>query len=257
MNTPSKPVAILGCGPAGLFAAQAIKTAGGQPVIISNKMKSKIYGAQYLQRPIPGLCSPYPDGLIYTYLLGTKEQYAERVYGDPNIATSWPDFQPEPQPAWDLRIAYDRAWEEFHEQVIDTEIHPEDVADLTANFSVVISTIPAGTICERPDEHDFEFMDIRVAKFSVMQSKADNYVVYNGTSSGGWYRCAKIFGHASTEAAQNVPKSWESGYKILGNNCDCHPNLIKTGRLGAWKRGVLTHHAFEDATNAYMERLSV
>jgi hypothetical protein len=258
----SNVVCVLGCGPAGLFAAHAIKMAGGEPVIMSKKVKSVIAGAQYLQRPIPEICPPCQDGLIYTYLRGTKEGYAERVYGDPSIGTSWPELPPEPAPAWNLRLAYDFAWAKYSDQVVDIAIGPDDVDDLTANFPTVISTIPAYALCSNPNHH-FDKMRIAHWSRSIESGVGHNYVIYNGgPGGGGWYRCARIFGVESTEALNIVgyhpegPK-WEWGWKILGNNCDCHPNLVRTGRLGTWRRGVLTHHAFEHATAAYMERLAL
>jgi hypothetical protein len=110
-------VGIFGCGPAGLFAAQAVQDMGHQPVIISKKIKSKIYGAQFLHKPIPGLVNPKPQGYIKTYRLGTAAGYAERVYGNGTELTSWDRVPVDPVKAWDLREAYDRAWEKFEGQI--------------------------------------------------------------------------------------------------------------------------------------------
>jgi len=261
-----EPTVILGCGPAGLFAAHAIVQSGGQPLIFSTKVKSEFPGAQYLQQPIPGLTSEKPDGEIHTYLYGSKESYANRVYGDPEIATSWPMYSHEQDPAWDLRAAYDRAWELYSDIVIDSEISPSDIDEFTASFPVVISTIPAWALCGHlrgNDRHKFDQMQINVTSASVMPHDDENYVVYNGTDQGGWYRCARVFGVESTEAIpsklsaeERTAVEWRAGYKILGNNCNCHPNLVRAGRLGTWQRGVLTHHAFGTALAAYMERLA-
>lgn len=261
-SSSSKPVVILGCGPAGLFAAHGVAQAGGHPLIFSKKAKSQFAGAQYIQEAIPGLADE-PDGEIYTYLLGVKERYATRVYGSPDHATSWPDFDKEPEPAWDIRKAYDRAWDLYEGGIVDMEIKPEDVAELTASFPVVISTIPAWSLCECPEDHEFASMQIWTTRTSIIKPPNENYVVYNGTEQGSWYRCARIFGHESTECTNPAHSSsesklfWTAGYKILGNNCDCHPNLHRTGRLGTWRRGVLTHHAFKAAIELYSERLAV
>jgi len=50
-----KRIFILGCGPAGLFAAQAAAEMGCSAVIISKLRRSEMYGAQYLHSEIPGL----------------------------------------------------------------------------------------------------------------------------------------------------------------------------------------------------------
>lgn len=263
-----KPVAILGCGPAGLFAAHAMATLGAPFVIYSIKQKSEISGAQYLQAPIPGLAPiEYPDGLIKTILLGTKENYAERVYNNAAESTSWPEFPPAPEPAWDLRKAYDKAWGMYEPMILDHEVSVEDVIDMTARFPTVINTVPAWKFCET--NHSFRSMNILVSKkmeytgLPDVFGENDHVVIYNGTEHGDWYRTAKIFGHESSERVYDntivgePPDGYEPGYKILGSNCDCHPNMTRTGRLGTWKRGVLTHMAFEHATAAYLERLAV
>lgn len=263
-----KPVAILGCGPAGLFAAHAIAQLGAEFVIFSVKQKSVIAGAQYLQKPVPGIAElTRPDGYIKTVLLGDKFNYAKRVYGDAHEATSWPEFPPEPEPAWDLRKAYDKAWDLYHNQVIDQRIDGDEVADMTARFPVVINTIPAWSICQHQRTHEFRSMNILVSDqmeytgLPNLWTEDEHVVVYNGTEEGDWYRTAKIFGHQSAERVyiqgNGVPQGYMPGFKILGNTCDCHPNLTRTGRLGTWSRGVLTHMAFEHAAAAYMERTAV
>lgn len=263
-----KPVAILGCGPAGLFAAHAMATVGAPFIIISIKQKSEIAGAQYLQSPIPGIADiDRPDGEIKTVLLGDKESYAERVYGNRNEATSWPDFAPEPEPAWDLRRAYDKAWSLYEPMIMDQKVTTEDVVDMTARFPVVINTTPMWNLCEYQSAHRFDSMNILVSKqmeytgLPDVWGPDDHIVVYNGTQYGDWYRTARIFGHESSERVYHsgveVPHGYTAGYKILGNNCNCHPNMTRTGRLGTWKRGVLTHMAFEHALTAYLERMAV
>lgn len=264
-----KPAVVLGCGPAGLLAAHALATLGAPFLIFSIKKKSEIYGAQYIQSPIPGVADiQQPDGYIRTILLGNKENYAKRVYGDPAEATSWPEFPPDPEPAWDLRRVYDALWDEYHGAIIDQEISSEDVFDMEARFPVVVSTIPKWRICTDAGSHDFRSMNIYVRH--VMEytglpdffDREDNVVIYNGTDKGEWYRTAQIFGHQSTEYVYHpgieraLPNGW-SGYKVLGNSCDCHPNITFTGRLGTWRRGILTHMAFSAAVEAYQERMAV
>ena len=57
-------VAVLGCGPAGLIAAWAAEQAGADVQIYSKKVQSIIPGSQYLHGPIPGVSSPYAEGVV-------------------------------------------------------------------------------------------------------------------------------------------------------------------------------------------------
>jgi hypothetical protein len=210
-----------------LFAAQALKLHGYNPAIISKKQKSVIYGAQYLHRPIPGLSSQSPTTEITTIRVGAPEVYAERVYGLGTIRTSWERVVPRAE-AWDLRATYDRAWEEFGDDIIDWTVSPAELTEFSGQFDLIISTIPAWAI------------------------------MYNGTTQHAWYRASSIFGHTSIEARAEqhlvTNKSWEPGFKIVDTDCDCHPTIVKTGRMGLWKRGVLTHHAFEHTIEAISDQ---
>jgi hypothetical protein len=260
-------VAVLGCGPAGLFAAQAISIHGMKPVIISKKKKSELYGAQYLHRPIPGLSSQLPTGSISTYRVGRPEAYAERVYGLSTIVTSWDRVVPL-NDAWDLRRTYDAAWDKFSDDIVDTTIGPDDVSEFSATFDLVISTIPLWAICDKTNKHLFRSQNILVRKDvkfhevpMVEESPAENWVVYNGTHMYSWYRASYIFGHTSVEARSEpsfqINKLWEPGFKVVDTDCDCHPAVIRAGRMGTWTRGVLTHHAFERTVEAISEQFGI
>jgi hypothetical protein len=247
----------LGCGPAGLFAAQALSMHGFNPVILSKKQKSEIYGAQYLHKPIPGLSSQRPDGQIKTVRRGRPEVYAQRVYGNAQHLTSWHRVEPVVD-AWDLRLIYGRAWNKFQENIADVTFGPEDIAELTSEFDLVVSTIPLWSICREPKEHRFNSAAILVKKIPGKSNLNTNWVVYNGTREDQWYRSSSIFGYRSFEARSH-PKllsdsGWESGFKVIDTNCDCHPNIVRAGRMGKWTRGVLTHHAFETTVEAIADQ---
>lgn len=225
---------------------------------MSKKQKSNIYGAQYLHKPIPGLSSQAPDGAIKTMRVGKQEVYADRVYGNAQHVTSWAKVRPLAS-AWDLRKTYDTAWEKFRPNIMDITIAPDDVAEYTSSFDLVISTIPAWSICMKPNQHRFNSVPILVKKeVNDVQFPYENWVVYNGTRQYDWYRASRIFGHTSAEA-RSQPRlmnlaNWESGFKVVSTNCDCHPNVVRAGRMGRWTGGVLTHHAFEATLHAIAEQ---
>jgi hypothetical protein len=239
-----------------LFAAKAIKECGGQPVIISKKVKSEQYGAQFLHRPLRGLTDDQPINVIRGVTLGYEDKYALRVYGNSKEQTSWRKVK-NWQYAWDLRRAYDRAWEEFEVGIADLTVGADEVGELSAQFKLVISTIPRWSICI--GRHDFESIPILVDRHVVnIPYASENFICYNGMHNGEWYRTSKIFGHESTEYIAHrdmqLQVGMAAGFKVVGHNCDCHPNVVFAGRLGRWERGILTHHAYEAAVEAYTER---
>jgi hypothetical protein len=237
---------------------------GIEPAIISKKVQSVIYGAQYLHKPIPGLTSQASPSTIRTHRIGVPEVYAERVYGLGTMPTSWDKVRDEAQ-AWDLRETYAAAWTKFQDSIADWTIGPEEVSEFTGHFDLVISTVPLWAICLKPNEHYFKTVNTLVRKDIEGNHDAlstfdldSNWVVYNGTHAFSWYRASNIFGHKSLEARAEphlvTNKKWEPGFKIVGTDCDCHPNVIRAGRMGTWQRGVLTHHAFERTLAAIAEQ---
>lgn len=258
-----RSVVVLGCGPAGLFAAKAVKEMGCTPLIHSDKKKSTITGAQYLTMPIPGLTQVAPDGLIESMRLGTKERYAQRVYGESATPSTWAEYRHWTEPAWNLQAAYDEAWDEFEEYIVDMKLECADVEAMTAYFPLVISTIPQWSICK--GGHIFESISILIYKGAFAADARNNFVHYNGTEIDGWYRISKIFGTGTVETVAGDRSNpifqegagAEAGFKIVGNDCDCHPNLVRAGRMGLWKRGVLTQHAYSTTVQACAEHLGI
>jgi len=176
------------------------------------------------------------------------------------MPTSWERVQPTVD-AWDLRATYDRAWEKFSDSIMDWTVSASDVATFTSQFDLTISTVPAWAICEKPNEHYFGSINILVQKDidpAEFEMPADNWVIYNGTHEHTWYRACNIFGYTSIEARSDpqlvTNKKWEPGFKVVRTNCDCHPTVVKAGRMGKWTRGVLTHHAFEQTVEAIADQ---
>jgi hypothetical protein len=279
---PDANVLILGCGPSGLLAAHAVERLGGEPVIMSRKTKSVLPGAQYLHEPIPDLHDPRePDGVIRTIRRGTAEGYASKVYGCPDAPTSW-GLAPEETAAWDLRATYDLLWYRYQDRIEDTEITREDLWQFSRSldFDLVISSIWAPSLCapewRRPTEgigdHRFEHEKMYVIDWAPPEVE-DNTVLYSGDPDHEWYRCSRVFGHASSEATNHSldgsigylqPDARradtllrvKTGIKVVGTTCDCFPQIKRVGRYGTWRRGYLTHHAFADATNHYNARFA-
>lgn len=275
-----KRAAVLGCGPAGLFAVHGLKQAGWNVSILSNRKKSSMYGAQYLHAPIPGLTpeDEKPEPIEYR-LTGDVDGYREKVYGSTPVKVS-PQSLSSRHDSWDIRAAYDAAWGLYGETVQDLEITPRllgmekfdpgnlpDPSDVLIDwrqFDTVISTIPMTKLCYQEDLHQFHSTQIWAVGDAPDRGQyapfrpEPNVVECNGTREVGWYRAANIRGQVTVEwpGRSKPPLPYAAPvYKPIYTTCDCYRDgrfpvrFIPAGRYGAWSKGVLAHHAYTQAAN--------
>ena len=251
-------VAILGCGPAGMFAAHACAQNGIEPDIFSKNRKSHMHGAQYLQDEIPGLTGdPFE---VKTMLRGTLEGYRDKVYRDPSYVPGKLNHGMEGYfKAWDIREAYDRAWDRYSRfiQDVDLAANPWMLDVIESKYDIIVSTIPAPLLCRDPAHH-FESAwiwstDYIKAEQSEFQGPGDtwldNIVVYSGAPDDWWVRQSRIHGWENTEFPHDrEPKGYQGKVfeveKPLSTTCDCFPEFIREGRYGRWEKGVLSHEGY-------------
>jgi hypothetical protein len=256
-------VAVLGCGPAGLVAAHGALMAGAEDVrIFSKKRKSELFGAQYLHAPIPGATGKAPIDIAYE-LRGTIDGYRQKVYGLKDDVEVSVETLSEFHPAWDLRDTYNYLWECYSSYVVDVEIRAHDATfGPKLGCDLVLSTIPATALCF--GEHTFGYEEIWAAGDApergtfVPYSAPKRTVVCNGEESPAWYRISNIFGHQTVEWPGDIDQPPVEGVarvrKPLHNNCDCHPDIVRLGRYGAWTKGILVHDVYAGAQMAVQER---
>jgi hypothetical protein len=220
----------------------------------------------YLHRPIPDITTKItsPEFVVDVIKVGRREGYAKLVYGNPEAPCSWDDIQAGDHPAWNLQAAYNELWERYWANIVDIHVQPDDMPEILTMYDVVFSTIPAKALCQNP-AHIFKSQDIWVihGHAESFHATLGSMMYYNGyppdSSVGGimgpdWYRFSQICGYQAWEYSfeQNKYHHLKSqklsrGTKPLDNNCDCFPEVQRLGRFGKWKKGVLTHHAFEEA----------
>lgn len=236
-------IAVIGCGPAGLLAAHAAVLKGHEVKLWALEAKPSPHArATYLHRSIPELTSADPDAMIKFHAVGSPMSYSQKVYGDPRRSTSWATFaRSGERPAWALAPVYEDLWERFERHVYEWEVTYRTIAGLHASFDLVINTAPAPAMCER--NHEFKSHDIWVKPESWLP---ENTMCYNGLPGTNVIRESNIFGAEATEYNVSVPGA-SKGIKVGGTDCDCHPKMVRAGRWGTWKSGVLVHHAFEVA----------
>lgn len=254
-------VAILGCGPAGLMAthAVALSNKASNITVFSKKRKSPLYGAQYLHAPIPGVPCGDPTKIEYS-LVGEAKGYRDKVYGNFWRGEVSPEVLRTEHMAWDIRRAYAALWDMYEPAIEDVEVRPIDVHEIMQGYDLVINSIPAPSVCH--GAHRFDAQAIIAAgdapdlgiDIGSMYRCDDNKVVCNGDPEVAWYRKSRIFGHTTVEwpeAIGRVPiTSAATVRKPLWTDCDCWPGMVKVGRFGRWKKGVLSHTAFSSAAAA-------
>jgi len=254
-------VAILGCGPAGLIAAHSAVTAGHDVTVISHKRRSPTFGAMFLHEPIPDISPKNPEMEIEVTKTGTREGYAEKVYGDPNVPVSWDRFNGGPTSAWSLRYAYGKLWDLYSDLIQDLPLTPQTVSQIVG-YDMIFSTIPATALC-LDWRHKFDKVTIMV--IHTPTKREGNSMWYNGSIFNGapkWYRYSCINSYESWEfsksLAPEVVRTEEiarglrinQGIKPLRTTCDCHPEIVRLGRFGKWDKNVFTHHGYQEVRDA-------
>lgn len=244
-------VLVLGCGPAGLMAAHAAATAGAEVRIVSKKEKSFIGGAQYLHLPIPGVNEVEPEDFINVRKIGTQEDYALKIYGDPDRRTSWDDYEHgDVIGAWDLRRTYDILWNLHCDRIVDLKINPGWVKTALTAYDLVVSTIPAPALCQETGAHVFKKQKVLI---DLKLLPENNVIIWNGDPKESWYRASRVFnvtGGYEYPLGSVLPGA-HVARKPLFTNCDCFPAVLRAGRYGAWNKKLLTH----DAYTSVMENL--
>lgn len=239
--------AVLGCGPAGLISAEALDRKGWKVQIFSRKSPSMITGAQYLHAALPGITNIAPDGMINFVKRGHRDGYAQKVYGDPKAPCSWDIFEEGEVPAWSMVKTYHLLWRKWGSLVHHVDLNRAAIPLLQRQHDLVVSTIPAWKLCN--GTHQFKEANIWIRDQAEFQSSGRNEIIYCGDLTVPWYRTSSIFGHESTEYTKPV-MNCRRGKKPVSTDCDCLPGVVRAGRFGQWKKGVLIHHVWEEMNSA-------
>jgi len=253
----AKRAVILGCGPAGLFAAVAAADAGYNVSIYSRLRKSEMFGAQYLHASIPGLLIDEPPRAVIYSLVGSVDDYRRKVYGPDGNANL--DVSPANLAgnhlAWDIRAAYDMAWKWMADRITDVDVTTEWLASPPWGAKdKVIWSIPTRKLCAAG--HNFSSIDVWAKGDAPERGEScpiavDPFtVVCNGEPSPGWYRASNVFGYRTAEWPFHSKPPLGAVARLvkpISTNCDCWTgkNILRVGRYGRWEKGELSHQAYE------------
>lgn len=269
-------VAVLGCGPAGLMAADAAWELGHDVDIFSLKKKSPIAGAQFVHAKTGWYCSPTHDLEVNVIKVGSAEGYAHNVYNNIHAKTSWKKFTNNSVLyGWDLKQSYDRLWDRYESHIVSEAVTKERLLELLKMYTKVISSIPLGVICHNKT-HTFTRQTVLILHGPAREQdvSAGDIMYYNGLpdrlgvvpgeqfTGASWYRFSQLAGYQAWEyGAHKMPKELLEGSKqshqevstvgkAVSTNCDCWSDVIRVGRYGCWDKNILTHHVREQVLNA-------
>ena len=252
-------VAILGCGPAGLFAAHAANRAGAEYTIYSRKVRSNIAGAQFLHVPIPGIEEEADQVTIVRW--GTPAVYADKATGklqELGLDTSWTRWEThERATIWSLARAYDNAWRGYENDIQNQEVDFKFVDWCVSEYDLVVSTVPLDAIIDPALLPALGLLK-QIVYIVPAPRVRGNVLVFNGShNEGQWYRYSCLFGHSTYEFsdradAEEMAHHLETKvitarkpYAIVSPKFEnMHPNVLKVGRHGRWHKLGLTHEAF-------------
>lgn len=261
-------IAILGCGPAGMFAAHAAYEMGYKVNIFSIPRRSEMHGCQYLHSPIPGLPEK-PAGIEYTLVGGSAEDYRRKVYGNVPASVAPDKVSPEDaakegwETAYDIRAAYYEAYSRYERFLIRTNMPRMDagaVRDFPYDeYAAVFSTIPAPNICY--NSHNFYWETVwAIGDAPERGIEAPDvgvkpgHVICNAAIDVPWYRASNLFGYRTVEwpyrdhhGHPNAIPGAAQVVKPLCHTCTCYdnvPNFYRLGRYGHWHKGELSHMAY-------------
>jgi len=242
----NQEISVLGCGPAGLLAAHALRIRGFSPKVYSRREKSVIPGAVHLQGRIPGITPYYPDNVVTMVRVGTAKGYAQKVYGDATRPTGWPNYTGVFQ-SWSVYKAYDILWALYEDIVNECEVDKDTLQDIVDDSDIVINTIPMPGLCTN-DEHTFESAPYWIKTLPTEKVDEDKEIsIFNGLLQDHWYRWSLHGGvtaiETTVEGAMGSTDVKE-GLKAITNDCDCWPEVIRAGRWAKWQHGILLHHVF-------------
>lgn len=74
-----------------------------------------------------------------------------------------------------------------------------------------------------------------------------NSVLCNGRGNPRWYRISNTFGYMTVEWPDGAKPPLSGVARVskpLDHNCSCFPEIVRTGRYGAWRKGELAHESF-------------
>jgi hypothetical protein len=234
-------IAVIGCGPAGLAAVHAAYELDCNITLYAPMKKTPQHGAILLQKPIPGISNPTPDGYVKQLVVGGSIlDYRYKLYGDINIGYSGDVLLPGYH-AWDHVYAYNALWQkyvampDFRVRLEECTVKPGELAEMHECFDLVVCTAPLPQLCSKRKIHKFTSVPIGITLSYSYPDQPPDTSVFNAADDHGWLRSARIFGNDSTEwLPEAAPPGAHIIKKPISHTCTCYPHVLQVGRNGKW-----------------------
>lgn len=245
-------VIVIGAGPAGLAAAHAATGLQADVTILAPARMTRQEGPLLLQRAIPGIHTDHPDGTIHQFVIGGSIlQYRYKLYGDINIGING-DILVKHYHAWRHKETYEKLWQMYSGMITDYSLTTREMRSIHREADLVVSTANAKTMCTVG--HHFLYKEVGVTPEYSYPDQPDNTIIFNAAPSPAWVRSSRVFGVPVTEWAigseHGMPTNARIIRKPISTDCDCYPNILRTGRFGAWKNEVWIDTAYWDTYGA-------
>lgn len=249
----------MGCGPAGLLAAEAAVQAESttEMEIFSLKKKSPIGGAQYLHTPIPRVTEEVASAMCGHIKRGTRWGYSTKVYGHPDAPTSWDSYEDGASvEIWPMIQAYDILWRRYEDCINDVQIDRTMMLALAREYDLVVSTVPLSSIAEVGCEFKSQVVWISYYRErpEMEPPVGKDFVEWNGDPRFPYYRTSFLFGWRSYEYGHE-PDPFDEGVPVSAPVKIQKPlsyvgepglpgNVLAVGRYGAHRKAALIHDAY-------------
>lgn len=245
-------IAVVGNGPASLAAAWAAEGMGHDVYIYGPGEPSILRGPVLLQRPIPGITLTHPDAFIRQIVVGGSIlDYRKKLYGDVNISING-DILEEGYHAWRMEDTYQRLWDRFHPAIEKLEVSPAILREMSGMFDLVVNTAPAKLFCQNA-EHRFVSKEVFLTWDTQIPGQADNTIYFNAEEETRWVRSSSVFGNVVTEWPERITGLEHRIEKPISTDCDCNPEVFRTGRFGAWKNETWVDTAYYETRRVLLK----
>lgn len=255
-------VAVIGCGPAGLAAAHAAYGLGAGVTIYSPGVKSPQKGPLVLQRPIPAITTTHPTGYIKQIVVGGSIlDYRYKLYGDINISIQG-DILKEGYHCWDHIEAYDTMWGLYMTpgnglaSHVNRMITGPELQELHIHVDLVVNTAPLRGLCF--SNHEFTYKAVDITMGHSYPGQPEDTTIFNAGDEYPWVRSAWLLGNSCTEWLAGIAPKILDPFTIrkpIKHNCTCFPNVLGTGRFGAWRNETWVDTAYYDTRDALVSMM--
>jgi len=234
-------VTVLGAGPSGLFASLAVLNAGYSLTVCERnprKPDASNAGVYFLHDDCD-LPLRHRDVDIIP-LGGNWQDYGAKVYTNRTQQVSFPSNR-HTERAYDGMQALAMAWDIVHPFVKQGEVSSSWLENNEVDY--IVNTVPLNILY--PERL---WRSKAASIYRGIAPEDESYMLYHANSNIRWYRASALFGVFTMEYVREM-EGYQKVRKVINSPNSMpkpKPNILLTGRFGAWDKRKLSHHAYYD-----------